>query len=146
MLVWAIITIAILSIFNSSGEIHWPTALSITVLFVILFIALILNSKKLKKAFTPSNEGAFVGQHQILFSNEGIKSQGQGYISTREWNTVKSIELTDKMILIYLDTAYALILPLEKLESPDELYQFITAKYNKRIERDRLSPAPHAGR
>ena len=129
MFIWAAIAIAILSLFNSSEGIHWPTASAIFTLFTLLFVVLIFNSIKLKKAFAPSNEGAFVGEHKILFNDKGIKSQGKGYTCTRDWSTVKSIEATDKMIIIYLDTAYALVLPTNKLDDPNKLYQYISDKY-----------------
>jgi len=142
MIVWAIIAIAILSLFHSSEGIHWPTASSVTVLFVSIFIVLIFNTRKLKKAFAPSKEGAFVGQHQILINDKGITTHGKGYTCTREWSTVKNIEITEKMLFLYLDTAYALVFPLGKLDNPNDFYQFIMDKYNKSLNLTGAKDAP----
>ena len=47
-----------------------------------------------------------------------------------------------KMILIYIDTAYAYVLPVNKLDNPDTVFEFICEKYNKSLNQIGAENAP----
>lgn len=132
IILWAVIAFAFMSIFEYIGEIHWPTAGFVTVFFVLFFALFLFNMAKLKKAYAPSENGVFVGEHTFVLDDEGIKSKGQGYEGNHAWTIVKRIERANGMILIYLDTANAYVFPENKLENPDLFYTYIKEK-NKKI-------------
>ena len=142
MILWAVTTLLMLSFFYNVSSIHWPTALTISLLFILIFALMKFNNIKLKNAFKPSDNGVFVGQHNIAFSDEGIESKGDGYICKREWRIVQKIERTHEMILIYIDTAYAYVLPVNKLDNPDTVFEFICEKYNKSLNQIGAENAP----
>lgn len=110
---------------------HWPTAGVSFVLLVFILVFFCLNYKRNKKAFEPSDEGTFVGEHKFIFDEKGIQLRGKSYESKYAWSAIKKIKRVQGMILIYHDTANALIFPENKLSNPDEFYNFITEQYSK---------------
>ena len=131
LILWAVIGFIFMSIFRNLSEIHLPTIAVVSVFFILLFVLFIFNLLKLKKAFAPSKSGIFIGEHQFVFDEEGIKSKGQGYEGKHSWSVVQRVERTNGMIIIFLDTAYAFIFPESKLEKPDQLYNYINEQYKK---------------
>ncbi|MCF6262972.1 MAG: YcxB family protein [Xanthomonadales bacterium] len=129
LIVWAAIAILFMSVSQITSEFHWPTASIVSVFFILLFALYIFNLIKFKKACAPSEAGAFIGDHQFVFDEEGIKSQGYGYEGKHSWLLVQRIERTNGMILIFLDTAYAFVFPESKLEDPEQLYNYIIEQY-----------------
>jgi len=131
IVLWAVIAFIIISIFQNTSQIHWPTAGLASVFFIFLFALFIFNLVKLKKAYAPSESDVFIGEHYFLFDEKGINTKGQGYAGRHSWSIVKKIERTNGMILIYLDTAYAYMFPESKLDDPDQLYSYINEQYKK---------------
>jgi len=54
-----------------------------------------------------------------------------GYEASHRWSVVKRIERANGMILIYLDTACAYVLPENKLEDPSRLFNYLNEEYKK---------------
>ena len=131
LVLWAVLAFFFISIFQNTNEIHWPTAALVSGFFILLFILFLFNMAKLKKAYAPSQTGVFIGEHQFVFDEEGIKSNGQGYEGKHSWSLVQRIVRSNGMILIFLDTAYAYVFPESKLENPEQLYNYINEQYKK---------------
>jgi len=131
LVLWGVTGFILMSIFRNLSEIHWPTVGVVSVFYILIFILFIIKLAKLKKAFAPSETGVFFGEHQFVFDEEGIKSKGHGYEGKHSWSVVQRIERTNGMILIFLDTAYAYIFPVSKLDNPDKLYNYINEQYKK---------------
>ncbi|MEP6161956.1 MAG: YcxB family protein [Halieaceae bacterium] len=130
MLIWMLITIFFLSVFNQYSSFHWPTVTAMGAFFILLSALFFFNMFKLKKAFEPSDSGTFCGSHIFRFSEQGISSEGDGYRANHAWSIVKKIEREQGMILIFLDTAFAYVFPEPKLEDPDSFYAFVSEQYS----------------
>ena len=130
MFVWMLLVIMFMDIFQSFSYFHWPTAISVSVFFILIFALFIFNMFKIRKAFEPLESGVFCGKHKFKFTDNGIASEGDGYEGNHSWKIVKRIERAQGMIMIYLDTAYAYVFPESKLDNPDEFYSFISEQYS----------------
>lgn len=131
IILWAVISFIAMSIFHNISQIHWPTVGFTSIFFILFFGLFIFNLSKLRKAYAPSENGVFIGEHKFIFNEEGIKTTGQGYEGSHNWSVVKKIDRVNNMILIYLDTAYAYVFPENKLENPDQFYNYINEQYKK---------------
>ncbi|CAA0106655.1 Uncharacterised protein [Halioglobus japonicus] len=130
MLIWMVIAFVFMSIFNQHSEFHWSTAISVGVFFIIISALFFFNMFKIRRAFEPSEDGTFCGDHLFIFDDYGIKSQGNGYKGTHSWGIVKKIERAQGMVMIYLDTASAFVFPESKLKDPDGFYNYISERYS----------------
>lgn len=130
MLSWILVSFVFMSIFNKYSEFHWPTAISLGVFFIIISALFFFGMFKIRRAFEPSEDGMFCGDHLFTFDDYGVKSQGKGYESFHSWEVVKKIERAQGMVMIYLDTAYAYVFPESKLNDPDGFYNFISDRYS----------------
>jgi len=129
LILWAVLALVFLSIFHNISQIHWPTAGFVSVFFILFNGLFFFNLSKIRKAFEPSQNGVFIGKHNFVFNEEGIKSKCQGYEGYHSWSIVKKIDRVNNMILIYLDTAYAYIFPENQLDDPDQFYQYINEQF-----------------
>lgn len=128
---WAAITLIFLTFFqNLADSFHWPTACLAAVVFFLILAKLIFDGSKLKKAFAPSENGVFIGEHQFSFNDDGFAVTGKGYETRCDWSTVRNVERVNGMIFMYLDTAYAYLFPESQLEDPDEFYRYICTRNN----------------
>ena len=142
--IWAIIAFTIMFLIKRSGEVHWPTASGVAALFVIFIIIFFARMVKLRNASAPSEDGIFLGEHEYIFDDDGINSKGKYYESSHKWASVMKIERANGIIIIYLDTLFAFILPEKKLDNPNKIYEFICGKYkkyNNSFSRDTLTRA-----
>ncbi|TKB05668.1 YcxB family protein [Desulforhopalus sp. IMCC35007] len=131
MLIWMVIAFGFLLIFNQYSSFHWPTAISVGAFFISISALFLFNMFKIRKAFEPSDEGTFCGNHTFIFDEHGINSEGEGYKGIHSWAIVKKIERVQGMILIYLDTAYAYVFPESKISDPDGFYNYISEQHSK---------------
>ena len=114
---------------RNTGGIHWPT-FAITFVFFLLNTTLIFyKQNKLKQAFTPSPSSIFFVENEYIFNEAGIETKSKDYETKQNWSSVQRIERTEEMILIFLDTNLAYVLPENKLENPDKLYSYINELY-----------------
>ncbi len=130
LFVWMVIAIVFMAVFQQISHFHWPTAISVTVFFVLISALFFFNMLKIRKAFEPLESGVFCGSHKFIFSSQGIVSEGNGYKGYHSWEIVKKIERTSGLILIYLDNVYAYVFPEIKLDNPDEFYHYILEQYS----------------
>ena len=100
IILWAVIAFIFMSIFHNTSQIYWPTAGFVSVFFILLFGLFIFNLTKIRKAYAPSENGVFIGEHKFIFSEEGIKTTGQGYEGSHNWSIVKKIDRISDIILI----------------------------------------------
>lgn len=84
---------------------------------------------KVRKSFEPSDTGSFCGVHRFRFTEQGIESEGNGFVTNHSWQIVKKVERTQGMILIYFDTAIAYAFPESKLSDPDGVYKYILERF-----------------
>lgn len=127
--IWMIIGFVIIIILKMFGGFHWPTAAVTSLVFVFVYLIIFYKNKKIQTAFEPMDNGSFCRAHIYKFSEEGI-STGDGTIS---WDMILKIERAQGMIMLYMDTAFALIFPEHKLEHPDKFYEYISAQYSNVI-------------
>jgi len=125
-----IFAIVFMLIFRRHNNFHWPTAISTGIFFSLLVALFFFNLYKIRKAFVPQENGIFCGTHKFTFSDEGIASEGKGYVGHHSWEIVHRIEREQGMILIYLDTAYAYVFPESKLADPDGFYRYVSERYS----------------
>jgi hypothetical protein len=130
MILWFLLVGVFMSLFHYVRPIHWPTAILTGTIFICVYVVLIFNMIKLRKLFEPSDTGIFCGEHEFVFDDEGITIKGAGYTEKHNWSTVKKIERTSDIILIYLDTTFAYVFPEKKLNNPSDFYKTITELYS----------------
>lgn len=112
--------IGLAAMFFLDGQFHLPTAAATCLIFVMIVLQYSLNISKLRKALMPSESGVFVGQHAFEFGEEGISCSGKGYKSFHEWSIVKYLVFEEEYIMIFFDTAYAYIFPVNQIENLEE--------------------------
>ena len=137
VILWTAMTFTFFVIFQNTEEFHLPTAGFVTVVFILMFGLFIYNLVQQGKAYAPSEDGVFVGEHTFIFDEKGIATKGKGYEGTHRWSIVKRVARANGMILIFMDTAYAYVLPESKLENPEALYNYISEQYKLSNEKER---------
>ena len=128
ILIW-LLTIMFLLALNFVRHFDWPTALFVAAVFIALFGVVLIQLASVRKAFEPAADGVFCGHHKFTFTDEGIASSGRGYHGLHSWNLVKKVIRAEGMILIFLDTIFAYVLPESKLADPDALFEHVTQQY-----------------
>ena len=128
ILIW-VLTIMFLLALNFFEHFDWPTAMFVAAAFVALFGVLLIQLASTRKAFEPAADGVFCGHHRFSFTSEGIASSGRGYRGLHSWNLVKKVVRAEGMILIFLDTIFAYVLPESKLENPVALFEYVTQQH-----------------
>jgi len=131
IILWTTVVFVSMALFQYVGELHWPTAGVVAFFFVLLIAQFVFNLVKFRKAFAPSETGAYVGEHHFRFDEEGIKTRGDGYEAIHRWPLVQRIERADGAIYIFLDTAFAYIFNEAKLGDPESFYNYIIGLYEK---------------
>ena len=122
MIVWIALGAIFLAIYESVGGIHWASFSAAASVALIVFAYSIFQSWLTRKAFSPSESGTFIGKHKYELSESGISWHGNGYKSEVSWNVVQRICRLNGQILVFIDTAVALIFPENKVSDPDMLY------------------------
>lgn len=130
LVTWVVIALAFFFIFRQVDTFDWPTAATVGIFFILLTAFFFINVFRIRKAFEPAENGAFCGNHHFRFTDTGIESEGEGYKGFHSWETVKSVERTQGLILIYIDTVYAFIFPESKLSDPDGLFHYISVRFS----------------
>jgi hypothetical protein len=141
LIVWTVIGSIGMFAYRQFDEFHWPTAGYVFAFCTVIFILFIRDMNKLKQKFAPTESGIFIGTHKFDFTKQGIKSNGEGYNSFHTWSVVKKIVRENGSIMLFLDTAYAYIFPENKLDNPDDFYDYIK-ECNKQLSTDSGADAP----
>jgi len=131
-----VMVFVIMFLFPQREEFHWHTAAVVAVFFILTFALFLLNLVQMNKAFEPSDEGIFIGEHHFRFDEDGIHSRGDHYEGRHDWSSVMKVDRPDGMILVFMDSAYAFLFPEQKLDNPDEVYHCITGFYKNSLEAD----------
>lgn len=134
VLLW-VLTIGFLLALNFIERFDWPTATFVSLVFISFFGALVVQLKDARKAFEPAVDGVFCGHHKFTFTEEGIATSGHGYHGQHSWDLVKKIVRVEGMILIFLDTIYAYVLPESKLANADALFDYVTRQHRAALAR-----------
>lgn len=129
IIIWMVLGFSILFTLKMFGGIHWPTALLTSLVFVFIGLVLFYKNRAFQKAFEPMDNGSFCAEHSYQFLETGILTE-DGAIP---WSKIILVERAQGMILLYLDTAFALIFPEDKLEHPDEFYDLVIAKTSQSL-------------
>lgn len=115
LLIWLFMGMIFMIFYRKFDSFHYPSAALVTIGFILISANYFYDMIKLKKAFMPSNEGTFLGKHSFIFDETGIHSEGKGYHSFHSWSVVKSIRHDAEMVMIFIDTAHALLFPDSQL-------------------------------
>ncbi|MCU7833932.1 MAG: hypothetical protein KZQ83_01675 [gamma proteobacterium symbiont of Taylorina sp.] len=134
IVLWAGIGFILMFLFKKISYFHWPTALFSGGTLIVIFISYLFELKKLRKAFAPSVDGSFLGNHTFIISEKGIDSIGDGYNCTHSWKKINEISRENGLIMLFVDTTNAYIFPEHKLKNPDDFYTYIK-ECNKASER-----------
>ena len=128
--IWILIGFMSMFVFQKMSEFHWPSAIYVAVICVILFLLLVRHLTKMKNAFSPMDSGCFIGTHTYTITETGIESNGVGYRGHHDWSLVHKIMRANGLIILFIDTANAFIFPESKLEDPDAFYNYVN-EYKK---------------
>jgi hypothetical protein len=140
-LIWLAFAVVFIGTINSFSTFHWPSGISIALIFVILIINNFINKPKLLlKSLEPSIDGPFCGQHKFNFSQTDITVIGNGFETKHSWGIVKRVVNSNGLIMLFIDTAHALIIPTRELENSSEFITFAEGRvkeYNKPFKQDK---------
>jgi hypothetical protein len=127
-LTW-VVTIAFMLALNFIDQFDWPTAAYVSLALLSLCGVVVLHLAITRKTIEPANDGVFCGRHTFTFTEEGIASRGHGYHGLHSWDLVKHVVRAQGLILIFLDSVYAYVLPESKLPNPDEVFDYVTRQH-----------------
>lgn len=130
IILWCVIAIFFFILFRNFNEFSWLTAGIVAFFFVSIFVYVILTAAKFKKRCAPSPEGIFIGEHSYAFDDDGIHTKGRGYSATHNWSIVQRAVKTDEAIYLFLDSAYAYIVPLSQISEPEKFCAYLSSKLN----------------
>ena len=105
------------------------TAALVAVFFITVFGLTLRQMHRMQSCMAPDPRGPFIGRHRLVFDLMGIHAEGRGYHSFHGWLIVKSVERGNGLIMIFMDTLMACILPEKSLDDPDAAFEAITALF-----------------
>ena len=132
LIAWCVLVLIIMILYGlTKRRIDAPTAELLFFIFFILFMFFALVLYKHIKALAPSEKGLLLGTHYFIFDEKGIHSKGKGYESFHQWSTVIDIEVSKKLVILFLDTIYAFIIPIDQLDDHKSFLDEIEILRNK---------------
>lgn len=78
------------------------------------------NSKKM-----PADKGLILGKKKISLTEDGIIEESELAKSTIKWEAIKSVEGTKELILIFLESNVALVIPKRDFEIESDIEKFL---------------------
>lgn len=120
LVIWLVLTVIFVILFLTVKVWHWPTAIFITTIFMVMMSLFLWNLYRMQSSLMPSEQGTFIGKHHFVFNENGIYSEGKGYKGYHSWDVIKSIESNSGLIILFLDTAYGYLFPENQLENAAE--------------------------
>jgi len=123
-----VLLIFLMGVLSNLGELHIPTLMTVLLFWFLTFILSLTTRKRLYKTYEPAQEGPFCGIHNFEFNEEGVKTSCEGHYAFNSWNIFKRVVNSHGLIMIFLDNAKALIIPIDQLENPDELLEYISKR------------------
>lgn len=127
----ALIFLIVLSVYifrSLNLTIDKPTAILLINIFLIYFFYFSWNQKEFIKTYNPLPNGVVLRKSYYIFDENGIDIKSDGIKTFYEWKTIEKIEFTDDMVMIYIDTAIALLFPCNQLDDMEEFID-MTNKY-----------------
>ena len=118
IILWAIIAIIVMSVFNNPlwnheliKSFHFPTAL-ITAAPMLIFITLmVFYIKRIQKLSIPKDDGLLLGSKEIEVDDKGITETNTFGTSYYKWSSVESVEEVNGNVYVYFDTILGYIFP-----------------------------------
>lgn len=132
LVAWAFMTSLFMWAFDKFSDFHWPTAVFVLAIFILITLMYFFKVYKIRKAYEPMESGIFCGKHKFIFTDEEIISEGEGYQGRHAWKIVKRVERGNGIILIFLDTIHAYVFPEGKLVDPDGFHEYVSWRFRKR--------------
>ena len=127
--VWFLLAVIVMSTLREISTVHWPTAITISVVFLLLIFNHYINVPKLSKhAYAPKEDGAFCGSHIFELSEEEMKISSEASYSVYKWGVFKRIKQENGILALFIDTSSAVLIPLRDLENKDEIIHFLSEK------------------
>lgn len=123
------------------------TAVVTFVFMLVNFMGLIYNATLKQQAYAPRQDGNFLQPHQYTIDEHGIQAQSKHSSGQHDWFCVNRIDRVanknNPIILVFLDTMFAHIIPENQLQNPDATYQTLVAFYkaanpNAKVSSDTL--------
>ena len=90
-----------------------------------------IRVQKIIALFTPSATGTFCGPVKFYFGQQKLEIVGEGHGGHINWTSVKKIEKDENLIMIFIDTAMAYVLPVEQLHDPEALYLYALERWQE---------------
>lgn len=110
-----LIMIIVLPIIMNLGEPFDLITFVISMLFTAIIFGLIyfgfgyLSLNLVGKI--PSSNGAILGKRKFIISDGGFIEESDSNTNTQKWNSIKSIELNDEYVFVFIDKIAAYIIP-----------------------------------
>lgn len=114
-----------------------PTAILFINIFLIYFFYFFYfswNQKKFIKTYNPLANGVILRKSYYIFDENGIDIQSDGIKTFYKWKIIEKIEFTDDIVMIYIDTAIALLFPCNQLDDVEKFINMIN-QYNNKLNK-----------
>lgn len=123
--VWIVVGIAVAAAFNQFSDLHLPSVVLIACVFFAVMSLAYFSGLQAKKFMEPESHGIILSPHVLRITDDEIHLKGDGYSQRFSWELVQRIERSLGMIYIFIDTAYAILIPANQLDNPDEVQSFL---------------------
>lgn len=120
---WMVMGIIATFYYEKVTMFHIPTAILSIVLMMAVFVSQSYRVKRRLKFYEPSENGDFLGEHEFQFEETSFKTISRSSECQYKWDVVLKIERAEGMIMLFVDSARAFILPENQLDNPDDIYQ-----------------------
>jgi len=125
MILWMITSIIFFTLFQTVGDLHWPTAIAIFIICSAIGFFSYMHTIRVRSAMEPLENGVTYAPQKYKIDENGIYSNSKSIESACKWDAVVSVDRANGQILLYIDTLQAFIFPESQLDNADELYSFI---------------------
>lgn len=128
-LVWCLLAIIVMSTLKAISTFHWPTAITVIILFLLLISNHFINVPKLfKHAYAPKEDGAFCGSHLYELTEDEMKISSEASYTVYKWHVFQRFKQDNELLALFIDTSSAVLIPIRDLENKDEIIHFLSEK------------------
>ncbi|WP_028581885.1 YcxB family protein [Desulfogranum japonicum] len=126
-----VITVILLNLFKFKNiEFHYITSIVTSlVMFAIIIFVLYKNTNRM----LPFTNGAILGEHEYIFSDEEIIDQRGKHKFCSTYDSILKIVETDNNLFLFIDKIAGYLINKDSISSefsPDEISKFLRGKCN----------------
>ena len=123
------ITILVLPIIiNIGSDFNFIVFLISMFITAVIFGVLYFGLGYLSMSFSgklPSANGSILGKRKFTITNEGLIEESDSNTNIQKWNSIKSIEQNNELIIVFIDKIAAYVIPKRFFTDNEQMNLFI---------------------